>query len=210
MFRFATTALKQFSGDLSQWPQYCTHLKQVRWAPVAVLLYTLQTVCITRIMGHGWQPSGQRCVLPHPTPSHPSLPPWPRQQVAGLKEAEPDLAAAVESALATIAANGAAASAVADAAKSVEVRSGPSAGAAAAFTPPKSREGNAAGFPTAPLPSTPSNPNMLFSTINAETLESSAQNVSFPVPEDKVGGTAGSGRWGWGVQHWTGQRGGCS
>lgn len=29
MFRFATTALKQFSGDLSQWPQYCTHLKQV-------------------------------------------------------------------------------------------------------------------------------------------------------------------------------------
>lgn len=122
-------------------------------------------------------------------------------QVAGLKEAEPDLAAAVETALATIAANGAAASAVADAAKTVEIRSGPSAGAAAAFTPAKSREGNAAGFPTAPLPSTPSNPNMLFSTINAETLESSAQNVSFPVPEDKVReggcGMGSSGAEGW-------------
>jgi CCR4-NOT transcription complex subunit 1 len=29
MFRFAVTALKQFAGDLSQWPQYCTHLTQV-------------------------------------------------------------------------------------------------------------------------------------------------------------------------------------
>ena len=133
-----------------------------------------------------------------PVAQHISPPPFALfAQVAGLKEAEPDLAAAVETALATIAANGAAASAVADAAKTVEIRSGPSAGAAAAFTPAKSREGNAAGFPTAPLPSTPSNPNMLFSTINAETLESSAQNVSFPVPEDKV-----REGWLWDGQQW--------
>ena len=43
MFRFATTALKQFSGDLSQWPQYCTHLKQVRWAPIVVLCAELRS-----------------------------------------------------------------------------------------------------------------------------------------------------------------------
>ncbi len=29
MFRFAVTALKEFAGDLSQRPQYCTHLTQV-------------------------------------------------------------------------------------------------------------------------------------------------------------------------------------
>jgi hypothetical protein len=29
MFRFATTALHQFAGDLAQWPQYCQHLTQV-------------------------------------------------------------------------------------------------------------------------------------------------------------------------------------
>lgn len=47
-------------------------------------------------------------------------------------------------------------------------------------------ESNAAGFPSVPIPSTPSNPNMLFSTINAETLEQAAQNVSFPVPDDRM------------------------
>lgn len=30
MFRFGATALKQFAGDLAQWPQYCNHLTQVR------------------------------------------------------------------------------------------------------------------------------------------------------------------------------------
>ena len=30
MFGFAATALKQFARDLAQWPQYCTHLTQVR------------------------------------------------------------------------------------------------------------------------------------------------------------------------------------
>lgn len=72
-------------------------------------------------------------------------------------------------------------------------------GPAAAPPPPASEvtpqkaprpEGNAAGFPLN-LPSTPSNPNMLFSTINAETLEHAAQNVDFPVPEEKVGGVQG-------------------
>ena len=74
--------------------------------------------------------------------------------------------------------------------------------AAAAPPPPASEvtpqkaarpDGNAAGFPTN-LPSTPSNPNMLFSTINAETLEHAAQDVNFPVPEEKVRrGAAGKG-----------------
>lgn len=29
MARFGATALKQFAGDLAQWPQYCQHLAQV-------------------------------------------------------------------------------------------------------------------------------------------------------------------------------------
>ena len=118
----------------------------------------------------------------------------------GLREAEPDLAKQIDAAMATIAANGAAASAAAEslasAAKAAEAAgSGASnAAAAAAFggTPGRSREGNAAGFPTA-MPATPANPNALFSTINAETLEASAQNVTFPVPEDKARG-GGPGR----------------
>lgn len=133
MFRFGATALKQFAGDLAQWPQYCTHLAQV----------------------------------------------------PGLKEAEPELAKSLEAALATIAANSTAASAAAEtaaAAKAAEV----AAGGPSLLPPARSREGNAAGFPTAMPSSTPSNPNMLFSTINAETLEMSAQDVSFPVPEDKI------------------------
>jgi septal ring factor EnvC (AmiA/AmiB activator) len=109
--------------------------------------------------------------------------------VPGLKEAEPELYRSIDAAIATIAANGAAASAAAESAAATK------AAEAAAGTPAKSREGNAAGFPTA-MPATPSNPNALFSTINAETLEASAQNVSFPVPEDKVGGG--------GVQEWAG------
>lgn len=122
-------------------------------------------------------------------------------QVPGLREAEPDLAKQIDAAMATIAANGAAATAAAEslasaaqAAKAAEAAGGGvnSAAAAAAFgstafgsAAGRSREGNAAGFPTA-MPATPANPNALFSTINAETLETSAQNVSFPVPEDKV------------------------
>ncbi|KAL4458253.1 hypothetical protein ABPG75_013118 [Micractinium tetrahymenae] len=128
MARFGATALKQFAGDLAQWPQYCQHLAQV----------------------------------------------------PGLKEAEPELYKSLEVALATIAANGAAATAAAESAAAAK------AAADAAPLAPRSREGNAAGFPTSMPSSGPSNPNMLFSTINAETLEMSAQDVSFPVPEDKT------------------------
>lgn len=148
------------------------------------------------MMLQGWPPAR--------VPSHPAPPCTIFQQVPGLREAEPELGKAIDSAQATIAANGAAnaaaAESLASAAKAAEAAgsasaansaaavaafTGAAASAASAFTPPKSREGNAAGFPTA-MPATPSNPNMLFSTINAETLEASAQNVSFPVPEDKV------------------------
>lgn len=107
-------------------------------------------------------------------------------QVPGLKEAEPELYKSLEAALATIAANGAAATAAAESAAAAK------AAADAAPTAPRSREGNAAGFPTSMPSSGPSNPNMLFSTINAETLEMSAQNVTFPVPEDKVSGGSAS------------------
>ncbi len=34
MARFGATALKQFAGDLAQWPQYCQHLAQVEWGGV--------------------------------------------------------------------------------------------------------------------------------------------------------------------------------
>lgn len=104
-------------------------------------------------------------------------------QVAGLKEAEPELYRSIDAAMVTIAANAGAVAAAAEsvaAAKAAEVAAG-----GPSLTPLKSREGNAAGFPTA-MPITPSNPNTLFSTINAETLEMSAQDVSFPLPEDKV------------------------
>ena len=122
--------------------------------------------------------------------------------MAGLKEAEPDLYKSIDAALVTIAANGAAASAQAESAAKAAAAAEAAGGAGApsgmggpSLTPSKTREGNAAGFPTH-MPATPANPNMLFSTINAETLETSAQNVSFPVPEDKVcggGATTGTG-----------------
>ena len=44
---------------------------------------------------------------------------------------------------------------------------------------------NAAGFPTS-MPNAPTTPNMLFSTINAETLEQAAQAADYPVPETSV------------------------
>ena len=44
---------------------------------------------------------------------------------------------------------------------------------------------NAAGFPTS-MPAAPTNPNMLFSTINAETLEQEAQTANYPLPDQKV------------------------
>ena len=43
---------------------------------------------------------------------------------------------------------------------------------------------NAAGFPTS-MPAAPANPNMLFSTINAETLEQEAQTANYQLPDQK-------------------------
>lgn len=147
MFRFATTALRQFHVDLAQWSQYTTHLSQV----------------------------------------------------PGLKEAEPELFKSIEAAVAKAAST--AAAAAESVAKEGAAANGvpPRVPGAGEVTPQKQlpvprQDGNAAGFPTS-MPSTPSNPNMLFSTINAETLEASAQNVSFPVPDNK----ASAGGW-WGTE----------
>lgn len=144
-------------------------------------------------------------------------------QLDGLREADPELSAAVEAAAAA-AAGGAQPLAGAQSGAGERVLGPPpglgimpgesGAGAKAAngteaggSQPPASEvtpqkavrpEGNAAGFPVN-LPSTPSNPNMLFSTINAETLEQAAQNVDFPVPEEKVRRLGRARGWGRGV-----------
>lgn len=123
-----------------------------------------------------------------------------------MKETEPELAKSLESALATIAANGAAVTAAAESAAAAKAAEAAGGGSVQQQQQARSREGNAAGFPTNMPSSTPSNPNMLFSTINAETLETSAQNVSFPVPEDKVGARGGGCVGGW-LAGWLGSHG---
>lgn len=103
--------------------------------------------------------------------------------IPGLKAAEPEIYAAIEAAIAKAAA---ASTAAAEQAKSAEaappVLTPPTNGA---LVPPSRSSMNAAGFPTS-MPAAPTNPNMLFSTINAETLEQAAQSVSYPVPDEKI------------------------
>lgn len=97
-----------------------------------------------------------------------------------LKQSDPELVAAAEVAVAKAAA---ASTAAAEQAKALE------AAAAKAPSPPPapavSASMNAAGFPTS-MPAAPATPNMLFSTINAETLEVAAQTANYPVPDTKV------------------------
>ena len=125
----------------------------------------------------------------------------PHAQIPGLREGDPEVAAFVEAAHAKTLAEQKAKDEAAAAADAVGAGAllPPSPAGGDVVTPLKGGRdaANAAGFPTA-MPSTPSNPNMLFSTINAETLESSAQQVSFPIPDEKVrgggGGEGGPGR----------------
>jgi CCR4-NOT transcription complex subunit 1 len=122
----------------------------------------------------------------------------------GLREWDPELLAAAEAGAAKAAV---ASSAAAEQARAAEAAAAaapapvesPGLGAAAASSGGGGGAGvnvaaaafNAAGFPTA-MPAAPANPNMLFSTINAETLEQAAQSVSYPVPDEKVGRAFGS------------------
>lgn len=101
----------------------------------------------------------------------------------GLKDSEPDLFAAADAAVTTAAA--AATSAKAEAEKAVEnAKLSETDGTGSAFASSGATL-NAAGFPTS-MPAGPANPTMLFSTINAETLEHAAQTVNYPVPDQKT------------------------
>lgn len=107
--------------------------------------------------------------------------------LTSLKESDPELYAAAASAVAEAAA--AASTAKIEAAKAAEAAAKVVAAAPGDTATPVQGLGgpslNAAGFPTS-MPAAPTNPNMLFSTINAETLEHEAQTANYPLPDQKT------------------------
>lgn len=121
--------------------------------------------------------------------------------VAGLQQREPELFAAAEAGLkkaaATEQAKAAAVAAAAAASEAASAAGAASTTAADSSTPPPATTSvaadsvtaaaslNAAGFPTS-MPAAPTTPNLLFSTINAETLEQAAQAANYTLPDAKT------------------------
>jgi CCR4-NOT transcription complex subunit 1 len=172
LFGFATSAIRQFQDEMSQWIKFCQQALgvpglQERDAELYAIIEKQLIVAMEKEKERAAKTAAAAAAAASAAKSSISV-----TGISPISSSSSSSATTVTSAASAM--------------------RGIPAAAMAAMTAPLgtkadgSASSNNAGFPTAALPVTPSNPNMLFSTINAETLEHAAQDVSFPVPDDSL------------------------